>query len=105
MGIYKMKNETLEKYHKDNKLEILDSLNERIRSYLSPENKTINEVLSNLNEIEEEMQDSIGAIMRILKYQRHNAKLTEKQELKLIDAQNLKILIADVEDLKKWAEE
>lgn len=105
MGIYKIKNETLEKYHKDNKLEILDNLNERIRHYLSPENKTINEVLSNLNEIEEEMQDSIGAIMRILKYQRHNAKLTEGQELKLIDSQNLKILIADVEELMKWAEE
>ena len=105
MGIYKIKNDTLEKYHKDNKLEILDSLNERIRSYLSPENKTIDEVLNKLNEIEEGLQDSVGAIMRIIKYQRHNAKLTEDQELKLINAQNLKILITDVEELKKWAEE
>ena len=38
-----------------------------------------------LAKIEEEMEDRVGAIMRILKYQRHNAKLNEEQEMKLID--------------------
>ena len=40
--------------------------------------------------------------MRIIKFQRANAKLTESQELELIDGRNLQILIAEVQELKKW---
>ena len=105
MGYYKLKNESLEKYYKSHKYGILDNLTERIHQYISPGEKTIDEVLDKLYQIQEEMEDRVGAIMRILKFQRQNAKLNEEQELKLIDSQNLRILIHDVEELKKWVEE
>ena len=105
MGYYKIKKETIEKYHKNHQFGLLDNVGDRIHQFLSPQGKTIDEVLKKLYEIEEEMEESVGGIMRILKFQRQNAKLTEQQELLLMKSRHLNILIHDVEELKKWAQE
>ena len=102
MGNYKLSKGTLELYFKKSNTDILDSLKKRIHQYVSPDEKTIEEILNELNIIQEEKEDRVGAIMRIIKFQRENASLTEAQELELIDSKNLQILIAEVEDLKKW---
>jgi hypothetical protein len=105
MGNYTIKKETIEKYHQNHQFGILDDVGDRIHQFLLPQGKTIDEVLKKLYEIEEEMEESVGGIMRILKFQRQNAKLTEEQELLLMKSRNLSILIHDVEELKKWAQE
>lgn len=105
MGNYLLSKGTLEKYFKKHNVDICDDLIPRIRQYLSPEQKTVDEVLSELVNLQDEREDRYGAIMRIIKFQRANAKLTEAQEMELIDFKNLQILIAEVEELKKWMEE
>jgi hypothetical protein len=105
MGNYHLSKGTLELYFKNNNLDICEDLTKRIRQYISPKDKTIDEILNELIKLEDEREDSIGAIMRIIKFQKANAKLTEEQELKLIDSRNLKILIAEVKELKEWMNE
>jgi len=105
MGYYSIKKETIEKYHQNHPFGLLDNISDRIHQFLSPQGKTIDEVLHELNKIDEEMEDNVGGIMRILKFQRQNAKLSEEQELLLMKSRNLSILIHDVEELKKWAQE
>ena len=100
MGYYSIKKETIDKYHQNHQFGILDDVGDRIHQFLSPQEKTIDEVLKKLYEIEEEMEDNVGGIMRILKFQRQNAKLTEEQELLLMKSRHLNILIHDVEELK-----
>ena len=62
----------------------------------------VDEILNELMNLQDEREDRIGAIMRIIKFQRANAKLTEEQELELIDSRNLQIVISEVKELKKW---
>jgi len=105
MGNYHLSKGILELYFKNNNLDICEDLTKRIRQYISPKDKTIDEILNELTNLEDEREDSIGAIMRIIKFQRDNAKLTEEQEMKLIESRNLKILIAEVKELKEWMNE
>ena len=105
MGNYQLSKETLEVYFKTSNVDICDDLIKRVRQYISPEEKTVDDILNELFHLQDEREDRVGAIMRIIKFQRANAKLTEAQELELVDSRNLKILIADVEELKKWMEE
>jgi hypothetical protein len=105
MNSYKLSKGTLELYFKKSNFDICDDLIKRIRQYVSPEEKTVDEILNELINLQDEREDRVGAIMRIIKFQRANAKLTEAQELELIDSKNLKIVIAEVEELKKWMEE
>ena len=102
MGKYQLSKDTLDLYFKNSNLDICDDLAKRIRQYVSTDEKTISEVLSELYQLQDEREDRIGAIMRIIKFQRNNAKLTEAQELELIDSKNLAIIIAEVEELKQW---
>jgi hypothetical protein len=102
MGKYQLSKGTLEVYFKKSNVDICDDLIKRICQYVSPEEKTIDEVLNELINLQEEREDRICAIMRIIKFQRANAKLTEIQELELIDDKNLQIVIAEVKELKKW---
>lgn len=83
---------------------LLENLSARIQFYFSPRGKTIDEILNELINLQDEREDRVGAIMRILKFQRANAKLTETQELELIDAKNLKVLIEEIKELKEWLE-
>ena len=105
MGNYHLSKGTLELYFKESNIDLCDDLAQRIRQYVSPEEKTIDEILNELMNLQDEREDRIGAIMRIIKFQRANAKLTEAQELELVDSRNLKIVIAEVEELKKWMKE
>ncbi len=90
---------------KKSKQFLLDSLSERIHYYASPKEKTIEEILNELNNLLDEREDSVGGINRIIKFQRGNVELTKEQELELIEYNNLKILIADVKALKNRANE
>ena len=105
MGNYKLSKGTLDLYFKKFNVDLCDDLTQRIRQYISPEEKTIDDILLELYPIQEAREDRAGAIMRIIKFQRANAKLTESQELELIDGRNLQILIAEVQELKKWMDE
>jgi len=105
MGSYKISKGTIALYFKNSNVDICDELAKRIRHYISPEEKTIEQILNELINLQDEREDRIGAIMRIIKFQRANAKLTETQELELIDSKNLNIVIAEVNELKKWKEE
>lgn len=105
MGNYHLSKETLELYFKKTNLDICDDLIKRIRQYVSPEEKTIDEILNELINLQEEREDGVGAIMRIIQFQRGNAKLTASQELELIDSKNLQIVIEEVQALKEWIDE
>jgi hypothetical protein len=83
---------------------LLDNLSARIQFYFSPREKTVDQILNQLINLQDEREDQVGAIMRIIKFQRANAKLTETQELELIDAKNLKDLIEEIKELKTWME-
>jgi len=102
MGNYHLSKGTLELCLKKSNIDICYDLAQRIRQYVSPEEKKVDEILNELINLKDEREDRIGAIMRIIKFQRANAKLTETQELELVDSKNLKIVIAEVEELKKW---
>lgn len=105
MGNYHLSKGTLELYFKKSNIDLCDDLAQRIRQYVSPEEKTIDEILNELINFQDERVDRIGAIMRIIKFQKTNAKLTETQELELVDSRNLKMVIAEVGELKKWIED
>ncbi len=105
MGTYKISKGTMALYFKNSNVDICDELTKRIRHYISPNNKTVDQILNELINLQDEREDRVGAIMRIIKFQRANAKLTETQELELIDSKNLSIVIAEVEELKKWMKE
>ena len=83
---------------------LFDNLSARIQFYFSPKDKTVDQILNELINLQDEREDRVGAIMRIIKFQRANAKLTETQELELIDAKNLKVLIEEIKELKEWLE-
>ena len=83
---------------------LLENLSARIQFYFSPREKTVDQILNELINLQDEREDRVGAIMRIIKFQRANAKLTETQELELIDAKNLKVLIEEIKELKEWLE-
>lgn len=105
IGQYHLSGDALENYFKTHNVYICDDMIQRIRLYVSTEEKTVDEILTELYNIRDEHEDQVGAIMRIIKFQRNNAKLTEEQELELIDSKNLEIVIAEVEELKKWINE
>jgi len=102
MGAYHLSKGTLELYFKKFNVDICEDLSKRIHQYVSPEEKTVDKILNELMNLQDEREDRIGAIMRIIKFQRANAKLTEEQELELIDSRNLQIVISEVKELKKW---
>ncbi len=77
-------------------------LKKSISQYISPEEKTIDQILNELIILQEEREDRVGAIMRIIRFQRGNTKLTEAQEQDLIDSKNLQIVIEEVQELKEW---
>jgi len=105
MGSYILSKGTLNLYFNKSNVDICDDVIKRARLYVSTEEKTVDDILNELINLQDEREDRVGAIMRIIKFQRANAKLTEAQELELVDSRNLKILIAEVEELKKWMEE
>ena len=91
-------------YLKNSNQFLSENLSERIQFYFSPKEKTVDQILNQLINLQDEREDQVGAIMRIIKFQRANAKLTETQELELIDAKNLKDLIEEIKELKTWME-
>ena len=102
MGNYHLSKGVLDHYFEKNNVDICDDLIKRINQYVSPEEKTVDEILYELINFKDEREDRVGAIMRIIKFQRANSKLTESQELELIDFKNLQIVIAEVKELKQW---
>jgi hypothetical protein len=84
---------------------LLDNLTERIHFYFSPKGKTIDEIINELIQLQKERQYRVGSIKRKMTYQHNNANLSEDQEMELIESNNLKIIIAELEELKKWLEE
>ena len=105
MGVYKVAKETMELYFKNANVHINDELTKRIHHYLSTKDKTVDQILNELLMLDDEREDQVYAIKRIIRIRRENAKLSEKQELELIDSNNLKIIIDEVKDLKKWMKE
>jgi len=93
MGVYKVAKETMELYFKNANVDINDELTKRIHHYLSTKDKTVDQILNELLMLDDEREDQVYAIKRIIRIRRENAKLSEKQELELIDSNNLKIII------------
>jgi predicted patatin/cPLA2 family phospholipase len=80
------------------------NLSDRIQFYFSPKEKTIEQILKELTNLQNNREARIEKTKKIIKSQRDNAKLTEIQEQDLVDSKNLKIIIGEVRELKEWLE-
>ena len=104
MGSYKFSREVFDLvYDKLGKTE-LDDLLEGISKFLDPKDKTVDEVLSELYEIQESKEDRIGTIYRFMKYTGGQKRLSEESEEDLAESKHLSFLIWKVESLKQWME-
>ena len=83
---------------------LLDNLSNRIQFYFSPKAKTIDEILNELTNLQNNREAQFDKIKKIIKSQCDNAKLTETQVQAFVDSKNLKILIEEVRELKEWLE-
>lgn len=84
---------------------LLDNLSARIQFYFSPKEKSIDEILNQLINLQDNREGRFETITKIITSQQKNSKLTEKQELKLIFSKNLKIVIDEVKKLKEWIDQ
>jgi hypothetical protein len=80
------------------------NLSDRIQFYFSPKEKTIEQILKELTNLQNNREARIEKTKKIIKSQRDNPKLTEIQEQDLVDSKNLKIIIGEVRELKEWLE-
>jgi len=83
---------------------LLDNLSNRIQFYFSPKEKTIDEILNELTNLQNNREAQFEKIKKIIKSQSDNAKLTETQVQAFVDSKSLKIIIEEVRELKEWVE-
>ena len=81
---------------------LLDNLTNRIQFYFSTKEKTIDEILNELTNLQNNREAQFEKIKKIIKSQSDNKKLTETQVQAFVDSKNLKILIEEVRELKAW---
>jgi uncharacterized protein (UPF0305 family) len=83
---------------------LLDNLSNRIQFYFSTKEKTIDEILNELTNLQNNREAQFEKIKKIIKSQSDNAKLTETQVQAFVDSKSLKIIIEEVRELKEWVE-
>jgi hypothetical protein len=83
---------------------LLDNLTNRIQFYFSTKEKTIDEILKELSNLQNIREAQFEKIKKIIKSQCDIAKLTETQVQAFVDSKNLKIIIEEVRELKEWVE-
>lgn len=83
---------------------LLDNLTNRIQFYFSTKEKTIDEILNELSNLQNIREAKFEKIKKIIKSQCDTTKLTERQVQVFVDSKNLKIIIEEVKELKDWVE-
>jgi hypothetical protein len=102
MGTYLFSNDVMDKLIERISASDLEGLTTGIKKYVKTETKTIDETLEKLAELQEAMEDRIGAINRTIRYTRGTVKLPEASENDLVEFRYITYLIHQVKLLKKW---
>ena len=72
------------------------------KKYVDTDGKTIDEILESLSEVYEEYDDRVGAVRRVMKYSRGQARISEKMENTLLEAESISFLAFKIRELKSW---